>query len=188
MRSQAVEHKRLSEARVGAAFMSGDGGRRQTVLVIDDEPHVCDSVRDLLRREFHVLTATNAQDGFRLLREHPVHVLLTDQRMPRVTGVEVLEQAHANHPRAVRLLFTGFSDLESIVAAINHGHVFEFIKKPWNPEALLDAVRRAGAECARLMAEAEETARLRDEVHNLKQRVSRLEEEVRRLESRSTHG
>ena len=65
---------------------------KHTVLVVDDEPDVSDSVYDLLRREFHVLKARSAQEGCRLMQEHEVHIILTDQRMPQITGVEFLSK------------------------------------------------------------------------------------------------
>src|SRR5437899_840736 len=97
---------------------------KHCLLVVDDEADVCDSVHDLLRREFRVLRATSAQEGFRLMQEEEVHVIMTDQRMPNVTGVELLERVKSRCPKAVRLLFTGYADLESIIAAINQGHVY----------------------------------------------------------------
>jgi response regulator RpfG family c-di-GMP phosphodiesterase len=155
--------------------------KKHCVLVVDDEPDVCDSVHDLLRREFRVLKATNAQEGFRLMQEEEVHVIMTDQRMPRGTGVELLERAKARNPQAVRLLFTGFADLESIIAAINQGHIYQFLKKPWQPEELLDAVRQAAVEYERLAVAELESERLRVELDQLQHRVSSLENEVRRL-------
>src|ERR1700730_3242595 len=94
---------------------------KHTLLVVDDEPDVCDSVHDLLRRQFKVLRAKNADEGAKLMREHEVHIIMTDQRMPRVTGVELLNQVRQGHPQAVRMLFTGYSDLESVIQAINQG-------------------------------------------------------------------
>jgi response regulator RpfG family c-di-GMP phosphodiesterase len=151
------------------------------VLVVDDEPDVCDSVHDLLRREFRVLKAHSAQEGCRVLQEEEVHIIMTDQRMPRNTGVELLRSAKARNPQAVRLLFTGFADLESIIAAINQGHIFGFLKKPWQPEELLDAVRMAAEEYERLASQALEEERLREEVSQLQRRVGALEDQVRRL-------
>jgi response regulator RpfG family c-di-GMP phosphodiesterase len=154
---------------------------KHCLLVVDDEPDVGDSVHDLLRREFRVLRATNAQDGFRLMQEEEIHIIMTDQRMPRVTGVEFLETVKARNPNAIRMLFTGYADLESIVAAINQGHVFQFLKKPWQPEELLSAVRMAAREYDRLIASSEESERLRSELTGLQSRLSILEDEVRRL-------
>jgi len=89
----------------------------------------------------------------------------------------------ARHPRAVRMLFTGYADLESIIAAINQGHIFQFLKKPWRAEELEAAVRAAAAEYERLVAQAEELENLQGEVHVLQQRVSSLEQEVEKLRS-----
>jgi response regulator RpfG family c-di-GMP phosphodiesterase len=154
---------------------------KYTLLIVDDEPDVCDSVHDLLRREFRVLKAHSGQEGFRLMQEEEVHIIMTDQRMPQITGVELLEKVKARNPDAVRLLFTGYADLESIVAAINQGHVYQFLKKPWQPEELLEAVRQAAVEYERLILDADHGEMLRAEIASLKQRVTALEEEVRRL-------
>jgi response regulator RpfG family c-di-GMP phosphodiesterase len=115
------------------------------------------------------------------MQEEEVHIIMTDQRMPQITGVEFLANAKASRPQAVRMLFTGFADLESIIAAINQGHVYQFLKKPWQPEDLQAAVHQAAAEYDRLIAAAEESERLREVIDGLHQRLSALETEVRRL-------
>jgi DNA-binding NtrC family response regulator len=154
---------------------------KHCLLVVDDEPDVCDSVHDLLRREFRVLKANSAEEGFKVMREEEVHIIMTDQRMPRITGVELLTRIKARNPMAVRMLFTGYADFESIVAAINQGHVYQFLRKPWQPEELQDAVRQAAIEYDRLVNQGEESDRLREEISDLRKRVHALEEEVRRL-------
>jgi len=154
---------------------------KHTLLVVDEEPDVCDSVHDLLRREFRVLKARSADEGIKLLKEHEVHIIMTDQRMPQITGVEFLTKIRLGHPQAVRMLFTGYADLEAVIAAINQGHIFQFLKKPWRPEELIAAVREAAAEYNRLITQAEEIGRLRDEIQQLHNRVTALEQEVRRL-------
>jgi response regulator RpfG family c-di-GMP phosphodiesterase len=151
------------------------------LLIIDDEPNVCDSVHDLLRREFRVLKANNATDGCRLMQEEEVHIVMSDQRMPQITGVELLTKIKLRHPHAIRMLFTGFADLESIIAAINQGHVYQFLKKPWQPEDLVAAVREAAVEFDRLEAVAQEREQLLEEIDGLKHRLTALEVEVRRL-------
>jgi response regulator RpfG family c-di-GMP phosphodiesterase len=155
--------------------------QRHTLLVVDDEPDVCDSVHDLLRREFKVLKARSADEGVRLMQDEEVHIIMTDQRMPKITGVELLTRARQRYPHAVRLLFTGYADLESIIAAINHGHIFRFLKKPWRPEELQEAVHEAAAEYDRLVEQTEQLVLLRDELKHLRDRVAALEEEVQRL-------
>jgi response regulator RpfG family c-di-GMP phosphodiesterase len=154
---------------------------KHCLLVVDDEPDVSDSINDLLRHEFLVLKAKSAAEGTCLMLENEVHIIMTDQRMPKVTGVELLKNVRHRHPHAVRVLFTGFADLDAIVEAINQGHIFKFLKKPWQPEELLAVVREAATEYDRLVDNDEEFVRLRAEVEQLRQRVSALEQEVARL-------
>ncbi len=115
------------------------------------------------------------------MKENEVHIIMTDQRMPKVTGVEMLSRIRQGHPQAVRMLFTGYADLDSIIAAINQGHIFKFLKKPWQPADLEEAVREAAMEYDRLVDQAEEMAHMRNELQKLRDRLHLLEEEVRRL-------
>ena len=154
---------------------------RHCLLVVDDEPDVCDSVHDLLRLEFRVLKARSADEGYRLMQENEVHIIMTDQRMPKVSGVELLTNVRARYPHAVRILFTGYADVEAVIAAINQGRIFRFLSKPWQPEEIEGAVREAAAEYDRLVQQAEEGERLRTEIAQLRDRLSALEEEVRLL-------
>ncbi len=156
---------------------------RHCVLIVDDEPDVCDSVQDLLRREFRVLKAHSADEGYRIMQEEEVHIVMSDQRMPQMTGVELLSKLKARHPHAIRMLFTGFADLESVIAAINHGHIYQFLKKPWQPEELLTSVRQAAIEFDNLETLAVEREQLLAEVSELNARVSALEAEVKKLRS-----
>src|SRR5207244_80243 len=154
--------------------------KKHTLLIVDDEMDVCDSVHDLLRREFTVLKARSAEEGLQVLREKVVHIIMTDQRMPKVTGVELLQSIPIGHPQAVRMLFTGYADLDSIIAAINQGHVYGFLKKPWKPEELQAVVREAAAEFDRLVDHAEHLHTMQTELQQLRDRVAILELEVQR--------
>jgi signal transduction histidine kinase len=116
---------------------------KHTILVVDDEPDVVKSIQDLLRFDYKVLGATRATDGLRLLQEQPVHVVLTDQRMPEMTGVEFLRRLREEHPDTVRLLITGYADIRAVIDAINEGNVYRYITKPWEPEELQAVVREA---------------------------------------------
>src|SRR5471032_2157570 len=138
--------------------------KKHTLLVVADETDVCDSVHDLLRREFTVLKARSAEEGLKLMKGHEVHIIMTDQRMPKVTGVELLKSIRAGHPQAVRMLFTGYADIDSVIAAVNQGHIFQFLKKPWLPEELERAVREAAAEYDRLIEHAEVMDKLTTEL------------------------
>ena len=154
---------------------------KHCLLIVDDESNVCDSVHDLLRREFRVLKAHSATDGYRIMQEQEVHIVMSDQRMPQITGVELLAGVKARYPSAIRMLFTGFADLDSIIAAINQGHVFQFLKKPWQPEELEAAVRQAALEFDRLSQAAEEKERMMTQIDNLQARMTALESEIRRM-------
>jgi signal transduction histidine kinase len=152
---------------------------RHTLLVIDDEPEVVQSVHDLLRREARVLGATGAEEGLQILRAEDVHIIMSDQRMPGITGVELLRRARAERPDSVRLLFTGYADIKAVIDAINQGNVYRYISKPWDPVELQMIVRQAGehydllAERRQLLADLErknaELEQANAELHNANQ-------------------
>ncbi len=133
--------------------------RSHTLLIVDDEPDVLESLRHLFHREFHVLTAPSGQEGLQLLEREEVHVILSDQRMPGMTGDEFLSRARQLAPDAVRMLFTGYADLQAVINAVNFAGLFRYIHKPWEPDELALAVRQAAqqydllAERRRLLAE-----------------------------------
>src|SRR5436305_3883627 len=111
--------------------------RRPTLVVVDDEPEVLRSLYDLFRLEFRVLTFERPADALAALAETAeVDVIMSDQRMPEMTGVRFLEAARAVHPDATRLLVTGYADFRAVIDAINRGHVFRYVTKPWDPEEL----------------------------------------------------
>src|SRR6266566_2644256 len=117
--------------------------RRHTLLVVDDEPDMVQSVQDLLRLDYRVLGATRAQDALKILREQEVQIVMTDQRMPGMSGVEFLYHVRGEHPEAIRLLFTGYADIKAVIDAINQGSVYRYITKPWNPDELQTIIRQA---------------------------------------------
>jgi len=136
--------------------------RRHTLLVVDDEPDVVQSVKDLLRLDYRVLTATKAVDGMKILQEEEVHVVMTDQRMPEMSGVEFLHKLRGQYPEAIRLLFTGYADIRAVIDAINAGNVYRYITKPWDPEELQAVIHEACerydliADRKRLLADVQE--------------------------------
>jgi signal transduction histidine kinase len=123
------------------------------LLVVDDEPEVLRSVYDLLRLEYRVITCASGPRALDVLRSaEDLHVIMTDQRMPEMTGVELLRRAMAIRPETTRLLFTAYSDIRTVIDAINQGHVFRYLAKPWDPEEL-EAVVRQGVEHHNLIVE-----------------------------------
>lgn len=124
---------------------------RRPILVVDDEPDMLRSLRDLLRFDFQVHTAGSGAEGVRVLQEHPVHVVMTDQRMPQMTGVEFLQRVKSDQPEAIRLIFTGYADVNAVIAAINQGNVFRYVAKPWDPDELTATLKEAGAQYDRIV-------------------------------------
>ena len=121
-------------------------GRRPTLLLVDDEAHILSALRRLLRRDgYDILTADSGEAGLALLREQAVDVIVTDQRMPGMSGVDFLRQARALRPETVRMTLSGFTDLQSIIDAVNEGAVYKFLTKPWDDERLRAHVAQAFA-------------------------------------------
>lgn len=121
-----------------------------TLLIVDDEPDVLESLRHLFHRRYRVLTALGGHEAVGLLLRQPVQVVLTDQRMPGMTGDELLAQARQLQPDAVRLLVTGYADIDSVLKAVNQGGIFRYILKPWNIPELESIVGQAAAQSALL--------------------------------------
>jgi signal transduction histidine kinase len=151
---------------------------RHTVLVVDDEGDVVASVKDLLRLEYKVLGATRAAEGLALLEDNDVHVVMTDQRMPEISGVELLTRVRERWPDAIRLLFTGYADIRAVVDAINQGNVYRYITKPWDPDELLTIIRDA---CAHYDLVAERK-RLVNELAAKNQELERTNIELKRAD------
>jgi two-component system response regulator HupR/HoxA len=113
------------------------------VLVVDDEPRSLEAIRRSLDEEFTVLTAGGAGEARQVMERELVQVILCDQRMPGMTGVEFLKEARAKWPDAVRLVVSAYTDVDDMIAGINDAGIYQFVLKPWHPEALLLAVRGA---------------------------------------------
>jgi DNA-binding NtrC family response regulator len=123
---------------------------KHPILVVDDEEEILFSLRGLLRHEFDVHTAASGAAALEIMRRQVIHVILSDQRMPGMTGVELLQQARAECPEAVRIVFTGYADIKAVIDAINRGQIFRYLTKPWDPDELVAALRQAGEEYDRL--------------------------------------
>ena len=116
---------------------------KHPVLIVDDEPEILFSLRGLLRQEFELYTAESGAEALEVLRRHPVHVIMTDQRMPQMTGVELLRRSRGGSPEAVRMIFTGYADIKAVIEAINHGQIFRYLTKPWDPDELVAVLHEA---------------------------------------------
>src|SRR5690554_3992628 len=113
------------------------------VLYVDDEDNNLSSFKASLRRDFQVYTAIDAKGGLQLAEEMDFEVVIADQRMPGMTGVEFFERLVKIKPDPIRILLTGYSDIASVIDAINKGEVYRFIDKPWNIEQIKNAIINA---------------------------------------------
>ena len=158
----------------------GASSKALCVLVVDDEAGVIAALRRLLRREsFELLTAESAEEGLRLLETHSVQLVISDERMPGMTGIQFLREIRRRWPHTIRMILSGYSAIKTILEAVNEGAVYRFLTKPWNDDELKISIRRALeqytlAEQNRRMAQeiAEQNERLRQLNEQLAQRVS----------------
>jgi len=114
------------------------------ILYVDDEENNLFSFKATFRLKYQVFTVISAQDAIKILDENPdIAVIITDQRMPNMTGVEFLESILERHPEPMRLLLTGYADINAVIEAVNKGKIFHYLSKPWNEEELDFTIKRA---------------------------------------------
>ena len=117
---------------------------QRTLLLVDDEPNILAALKRLFRRRgYAVLTAESGRAGLDLLATRPVEVVISDGRMPEMTGAEFLGKVRELHPETVRIVLSGYTDLKAVTSAVNRGELFRFLTKPWDDAELLETVRDA---------------------------------------------
>jgi len=117
---------------------------QHTVLCVDDEENILSSLKRLLRKEgYRLLTATSGGEGLKLFEENGVHLVISDQRMPQMSGTEFLSVVKERYPDTIRVVLTGYTDVDAITESINKGHVYKFLLKPWNDQSLKLEIRQA---------------------------------------------
>ena len=114
-----------------------------SVLFVDDEERILRSLRMLFRGRCEILTTTSGREAVEWVRRRPVHVVVSDQRMPGMTGVEVLREVATHSPATMRILLTGYADMDAVTASVNDGEIYRFIEKPWVAQYLVDTVEQA---------------------------------------------
>jgi len=105
--------------------------KKINVLYIDDEPNNITSFRAAFRRTFNIYSAESAEEGRKILEIEPIEVILSDQRMPKMTGIEFFQSILTTHPDPIRILITGYTDINAVIDAINIGQVYKYLTKPW---------------------------------------------------------
>ena len=113
------------------------------ILYIDDEEHNLQSFKASFRREYEIYTAISAEAGLKILKNVDIHIILADQKMPKTTGVEFFQSIAKTHPDPMRILMTGYTDIDALADAINHGDVYRYIQKPWMEEDLRINIEKA---------------------------------------------
>src|SRR5215471_5249352 len=143
-------HAPRQAAKADSARTLADGApmlqkvERPKILLLDDEERILNALSALFRYKYQVFTATDGEKAIAILKQCHVHVVISDQRMPEMTGIEFLRAAKEVSPNTVRILLTGFSDLSAIIDSVNDGEVYRFLNKPWGNQeiqaVLADAV------------------------------------------------
>jgi CheY-like chemotaxis protein len=158
----AFEEILRADKRLPPQFVSR-ARKTRTLLLVDDEENILAALKRTLRRDgYHIVTATDAAEGLQRLTEHDVDVIVSDQRMPGMTGVEFLRRAKDLYPHTVRLVLSGYTELQSIIDAVNEGAIYKFLTKPWDDERL----RAHVAEAFRQKSMADENRRLSQQVES----------------------
>lgn len=172
---------------ISAPRPSTDANTARDLLIIDDEEEILKALRRQFGRDYTVYTARSANEGYQIMMENPVQVIISDQRMPDMNGSEFFNKIKAEFPDAVRLLLTGYADIQAVIAAINDGNVYRYITKPWDPLELDTIVREAFERFQLIVDNRKLMIDLREANISLEQRVAdrttELEEANERLKT-----
>jgi two-component system, NtrC family, response regulator HupR/HoxA len=117
--------------------------KKKSILILDDQPEILNTLERLLKEEYKIFTTTHGEQALKILAKEEIALILADQRMPTITGVEFFSKSMEIQPSSVRILITAYADINASIDAINKGHIFHYISKPWEPDELLIIVRRA---------------------------------------------
>jgi len=114
-----------------------------SILYVDDEINNLNSFKAAFRRDFNVLLATSGKEGLEILENNVVHVIITDQRMPEMTGVDFLIEVLKKYTDPIRILLTGYTDINAVIDAVNKGHIYYYLNKPWDEQQLKIIIKNA---------------------------------------------
>jgi len=143
----------------------------KNLLVIDDEVEITKALVRQFRRMYNVYTANNADEALVLMEKINIQVILSDQRMPGMTGVDFYSRIRDKYPDALKLILTGYSDIEAVIRAINEGQVFRYVKKPWNPDEMESVIREAFEKYELIISNRKLMEHLKEANQNLEEKV-----------------
>lgn len=173
----AVEAMLREGRQIDPSFMDRRS-RKRTLLLVDDEENIVAALRRLLRAEdWLLLSANSAEEALQLMARHEVDVILSDQRMPGMTGVELLRRAKQLYPETIRIVLSGYTELQSITDAINEGAIYKFLAKPWDDGQLRVHLREAFA----MKEMADQNRRLDREVQSANRELAELNRQLQML-------
>jgi response regulator RpfG family c-di-GMP phosphodiesterase len=154
---------------------------QHTILCLDDERNILQSLKRLLRKEgYNILLSSSGEEAFKLLEEHEVHLIISDQRMPQMNGTEFLAKVKDKYPDVLRVILTGYTDVDSITESINKGHIYKFFLKPWNDNNLKLEIRQALDQYDLIKANRhldETVVRQNQELHNINEKLEDIVEQ-----------
>jgi len=116
---------------------------KPSILIVDDEQHILNSINRTLRSEYNIILALDGQSALQVLREQEITTIIADQRMPKLSGSDFLQKAIVIQPDTIRIIITGYTDIKAIIQAVNEGKIYYYIEKPWEPEELKIIVKGA---------------------------------------------
>lgn len=157
---------------------------RGNLLIIDDEEEILKALYRQFRRDYDVYTASSAEEGYRVMTETPIHVIISDQRMPGMNGADFFGKIKNDYPDAIRLLLTGYADIQAVISAINDGNIFRYIAKPWNPVELDTIVREAFQRYHLIVENRKLLEELQESNAMLEQRVAERTTELAEMNAR----
>ncbi|WP_243136500.1 response regulator [Janthinobacterium tructae] len=173
----------------GTAVLAADAvqqpaAQRRTLLLVDDEPNILASLKRLLRRDaYHILTANSGQEGLDVLASNAVDVIVSDQRMPGMLGADFLRKAKLLCPQTIRIMLSGYTELQAVTDAVNEGAIFKFLTKPWEDHQLREHI----AEAFRLKGIDDDNVRLNAQLRDANQALAAANAAMQALVSQQQH-
>lgn len=158
--------------------------KEYNLLIIDDEVDITKALERQFRRKYNVFATTDAAKALKIMETKKIQVVLSDQRMPGMTGVDFFTRIKDKYPDALKLILTGYSDIEAVIGAINEGQVFRYVKKPWNPHELESIIREAFEKYELITNNRKLMTSLQEANQNLEEKVRVRTQELEKVNSR----
>ena len=178
------EHGMPGTAALAADAVQQPAAQRRTLLLVDDEPNILASLKRLLRRDaYHILTANSGQEGLDVLASNAVDVIVSDQRMPGMLGADFLRKAKLLCPQTIRIMLSGYTELQAVTDAVNEGAIFKFLTKPWEDHQLREHI----AEAFRLKGIDDDNVRLNAQLRDANQALAAANAAMQALVSQQQH-